>query len=264
MKEANYEQFAKDLALKAGKIIKDNFSLGMEKEMKGDQTFLTIADTRVNDLVIEEVKKAYPDHNIQGEEQSDMGRDSEYLWVCDPVDGTIMFSHGCPTFAFSLVLVKDGTSIVGVVYDPMSDRLFYAEKDKGTILNGKKTHVSDDGKLEKSALMDIEAFARAQYDLWGLCQALDDRGANALIMGSIVYSGVLVACGEFAASVFPGYTNHDIAALKVIVEEAGGKVTDLFGNEQRYDQKINGAIVSNGKIHNEIVKIVKELGIEKK
>lgn len=83
-------------------------------------------------------------------------------------------------------------------------------------------------------------------------------------VGSTNYMGTLTACGELAAIIWPGKTPWDIAALKIIIEEAGGKVTDLFGNEQRYDTNIHGCVASNGLIHNKILKIIKESGVKKK
>jgi fructose-1,6-bisphosphatase/inositol monophosphatase family enzyme len=260
----NYENFAKQLALKVGKIIRENFTLDMKKDWKLDQSVLTATDMEVNELVIKEIRKKFPDHNIQGEEKSDMGRESEYLWVLDPIDGTLCFSHGSPTFTFLLALVKDGQGILGLAYDPMLDRMFFAEKGKGAFLNDEAIKVSEIDSMEKSAVINIEAFEGAKYSVWDLCKNLDDRGANICIMMSLGYSGGLVACGEFAAAVFPNNTSHDVAALKIIVEEAGGKVTDMFGNEQRYDEPINGAIISNGRVHDEIVKTIKDLGIKDK
>lgn len=250
-----YEQFAKDLARKAGAIIKKNFSLGMKKEWKEDFSPVTATDKEINKVVIDEVAKYFPDHNVKGEEESNISNDSDYLWVCDPVDGTIPFSAGVPICTFSLALVKDGTPILGVIYDPFMDRLFFAEKGKGAFLNNKQMHVSDTDEFEK-CLINMEGFSRAKYDLHEVERSLRKQHVKLGIYCSIVYPSALVASGEFAATIFPGKTAHDFAAVKIIVEEAGGKVTDLFGNEQRYDQDINGAIASNGKIHDYLVELV--------
>ncbi len=251
-----YKKFAIDLAKEAGQIIKSNFKIGMEKGWKGIDGPVTKTDKEVNSLVIESVKKYFPDHNIRGEEESYYKKDSEYLWVCDPIDGTIPFSHGLPVFMFSLALVKNGEAIVGVLYNPMQDNLFYAEKNKGATLDGKTIQVSDRETLKDSAV-DIESWATARYYMPNLEQNIYAKDALLVHFACITYPCALVAAGEFAGAIFTGYTEWDIAAIKVIVEEAGGKVTDLFGNEQRYDRDIKGAIISNGKLHKELLGIVR-------
>lgn len=251
-----YKDFAIDLAKRAGEIMRQNFKLGMSVEYKSDKSIVTEADIAINKMVIDKVKEEFPGHDILGEEESDIQANSEYLWVCDPIDGTSPFSHGVPTCAFSLALVKNGESIVGVCYDPFLDRMVFAEKNKGATLNNIDISVSNTQKPQENGLIDICSFIRARYQLWPLYETFAKLGVRTSKLGSIVYPGMLVACGEATAAIFPHTGCHDIAALKIIVEEAGGKVTDLFGNEQRYDQAIKGAIVSNGKIHDLLVKEV--------
>ena len=250
-----YKEFAINIAKEAGDIMHKNFQLGMKKEWKADNSPVTETDIAINKLVINKVKEYFPDHDVKGEEESDLGNNSEYLWVCDPVDGTIPFSHGFPIFTFSLALVKNGRSILGVVYDPIMQNLYWAEKGKGAFLNNKPIHISNHSTINQSCIA-LENFKRAKYSLWGIERELDKQGGQVIKLCSIIYPSSRVASGEISAAIFPHTTAHDIAAIKIIVEEAGGKVTDLFGDEQRYDQDINGAIISNGKIHDLLVKEV--------
>lgn len=250
-------QFAINLAKEAGKIIKDNFILGMAKEWKEDNTPVTITDHKINKLVIDEVKKYWPAHSILAEEESQLDGDGEFVWVCDPIDGTIPFSHGVPTCVFSLALVKNGEPILGVVYDPFMDRLYFAEKGKGAYLNEKKIFVSKSAIIRNSVL-GIPNWRDATYNLYELVKDLGINHRGLIInLASIIYMSVMVANGEFIAAVFPGDKAHDAAAVKIIVEEAGGKVTDIFGNEQRYDQDTNGFLASNGIVHDELLEIIK-------
>lgn len=253
-----HKEFALDFAKRAGIIIKDNFSLGMKRDWKSDNTPVTITDISINRMLIEDTEKYFPDHDVKGEEEKSLRNNSEYLWVCDPVDGTIPFSHGIPICTFSLALVKNGEPILGVAYDPFMDRMFFAEKGKGSYLNNQAIKVSSKSTLLNS-LIGYEAFARAKYDIKELSGILEALEVKTSKFNSFIYTGVLVAAGEFVASIFPNTTAHDIASLKIIVEEAGGKVTDLFGEEQRYDQEIKGAIVSNGLVHDQLVEIVGKL-----
>ena len=255
-----YKKFAVWMAKEAGKIMKGYFSIGMERMEKEDTSPVTKADLEINSLLIKKVSELFPTHSVLGEEESKMIDGSEYVWVCDPVDGTIPYSLGLPISTFSLALVKNGEVVLGVVYDPFCDRLFYAEKGKGSFLNDKKIHVSDYATLEK-ARIEYEMWNRSKYDFQPLVNELKKYNAVLLHLASVVNPSVLVAAGEFAAVIFPHTTVHDIAAIKIIVEEAGGKVTDIFGNEQRYDQSINGAIVSNSILHNKLVDLAKKFVI---
>lgn len=250
-----YRDVAVDLARQAGEIMRQNFAIGMKKDWKDDNTPLTITDTRINTLVIETILKKFPTHGVLGEEECSKDFEkAEYIWVCDPLDGTIPFSHGYPTFAFSLALTKNGESILGVVYDPMMDRLLIAEKGKGTIMDGKKITVSKTDTFRQS-LVSTHSDSR----LGPMRTNLIAQKAWAITFNSAVYGGMLVACGEFVAEIYDYRKPWDGAALKIIVEEAGGKVTDLLGNEQRYDGPINGFIASNGVLHDKLVALATEV-----
>ncbi len=131
---------AKELALEAGKIMLSYFnSAAANPTLKSDRTIVTKADTDINDHVIKVLNEKTPTYSVWGEERSAILNDSEYTWVCDPVDGTQPFSKVIPISTFSLALVdKYGQSVVGVVYDPFQDRLYEAVVDHGAFLNGKK------------------------------------------------------------------------------------------------------------------------------
>jgi myo-inositol-1(or 4)-monophosphatase len=257
--------FAKNTALKAGEIMKHNFTLNMKKKWKEDGSPLTVTDIAINKLVIDSVRAQFPDHNVKGEEESSLENKSPYLWVCDPLDGTIAFSHGLPISIFSLALVKDGEVQLGVAYDPFMDRMFCAQKGKGSFLNDQPNQVSELGAdaLNQSAIA-YENFSRAKYDLIDTIKALTEKGVKLMQLCSIIYPTVLIASGDFVGSIFPHDTAHDAASIKIIVEEAGGRVTDLFGYEQQYNQPINGFIASNGKVHDELVKIVSATAKERR
>lgn len=249
-----YKQFMEALAKEAGEIIVSHFQK-VDKEWKENDTPLTIADTKINSLIIDKIKEKFPDHDIISEEGSDNKEKSDYVWVCDPIDGTIPFSHGVPTCVFCLALVYKGESIAGVIYDPFMDRMYFAEKGKGCLLNNKRISVNSNNEI-KRAMIGISAWATGPYIITQLYQELTDREAFVWNLHSVVYLGMLVASGELSGVLFPSDTCHDGAALKIIVEEAGGKMTDLFGNEQRYDKEIKGFIASNGILHDKLVDMV--------
>lgn len=253
-----YQKFAENLARSAGEIMKEYFAVGVAYETKADNTPLTIADQKINDLVINEISKAFPDHSINGEEGNHMVEKSEYLWVCDPIDGTKPFTLGIPVAVFSLALVKDGEVIVGVVYDPFCDRMYSASKGNGCFLNGKKIEVSKKAEFT-GMIAEQEIYRPGKYNIEHLVTELYGRDIRFMGLCAFIYPSALVAAGQIDFTLFPHTTAHDVASIKIIVEEAGGRVTDIFGNEQRYDQPINGALVSNGLIHEDLVVLSKKL-----
>lgn len=252
-----YEHFATDIAGRVGDIIRRDFSLKVAEEWKADATPVTETDIRINQLVIDSVRERFPRHSILAEEGNDFSYESEYVWVCDPLDGTIPFAHGVPTSAFSLALLRKGESILGVIYDPFLDRMYVAEKGRGAFLNRERISVSPVTELKRSVIGLIQ-WSDSKFDLSRLERGLQLEGVQVLNAGSISYMGALVSSGKFVATIFPGNKPHDTAALKVLVEEAGGKVTSLFGNEQRYDRAIKGHLVSNGLLHETLLKVIRE------
>ena len=252
-----YLDFAKEIAYDAGKIIKKYFLEDNGSSYKYDQTIVTKADTEINSMLIERVKEKYPNHRVDGEEEQ-FG-DSNYVWVCDPVDGTAMYARHIPVAVFSLALVIDGVSHVGVVYDAFTDNLYTAVKGEGAFRNGNPIHVSDIKLDDMRCVSNFDAWPEAEYNVYDAIKKLGEK-AYFVGVGSVIRACMCVANGDFNLAVFPGtkHKNCDIAAAKVIVEEAGGKVTDIFGNEQRYDQNINGAVISNGIVHEEVVNVLKE------
>jgi len=253
-----FKTFASQFALKAGEIIKKNFILGMKKEWKKDNTPVTATDLMINSMLINEIAKEFPRHSVLAEEQSNIKNVSEYVWVCDPVDGTIPFSHGIPLCTFSLALVKNGEVILGVVNDPFSERLFVAEKGKGTFLNNKAIRVSTVSSLE-NAMGDCEMFKRAKYNTAKLTDRLIMFNDRLTRLNSMIYPSVLIAAGELDFTIFSHITPWDAASVKIIVEEAGGRVTDIFGNKQRYDKDINGFVASNGVLHDKLIDLTSKL-----
>ena len=256
----NYEEyldFAKEIAYDAGKIMKKYFSEDNGANYKYDQTIVTKADIEINHILIEKVKEKYPTHSVDGEEEQ-FGQ-SEYVWVCDPVDGTAMYARHIPVAVFSLALVVDGNPKVGVVYDVFTDNLYTAIIGQGAYRNGHKISVNNIQLDDMRSVSNFDMWPEAEYNIY---DSIKELGMKTYFVGigTVIHACMCVANGDFNLAVFPGtkHKNCDIAAAKVIVEEAGGKVTDLFGNEQRYDEDINGAIISNTVVHDEVVNVIKK------
>ena len=251
-----YLKFAKDIAYKAGKIMIKYFEDNSEASYKLDQTIVTKADTEINQYLIKKVKETFPTHSVDGEEEQ-FGK-SNYVWVCDPIDGTAMYARGIPIAVFSLALVIEGVPTIGVVYDPFTDSMYSAIKGKGAYKNDKKINVNNIELTDKKSISNFDMWPKADYNLYDSIKELGKK-TYFVGVGSVIRACMCIATGDFNLAIFPGTThkNCDIAAAKVIVEASGGKVTDLFGNEQRYDRDINGAVISNGKVHDEVVAVLK-------
>jgi len=254
-----YLEFAKKLAKEAEEIALYYFGFEIENTWKGDNTPLTKADTEINDLVIKRVNESFPEHSIHGEEKSQRKEGSKYIWVCDPIDGTMPFSNGLPIFTFSLALVdqKSGLPILGVVNDPMMKNMYWAYKDGGAYRNNERISVAQNTTLHNTYLNIDGSGRNLNFSNLPLLKSASEKKCKVMKLLSVIYGGVQVANGKFVGTVFYGEYPHDVATLKIIIEEAGGKVTDLEGNERRYDKNGLGCVASNGLLHAEILEIVK-------
>ena len=261
----NYLEFAKKLAKEAEEIALQYFSFETESIWKGDDTPLTIADSEINDLVIKRINETYPRHSIYGEEKSDIKEDSKYIWVCDPIDGTMAFSIGLPIFVFSLALVEESTGqpILGLINDPVMKNMYWAYKGSGAYRNGKKISVSKDTNFENTTYSLTGASGKdVGFSNLPFHTLMGEKKSRVMKFPSFIYGAIQVANGKFIGGAFYGKNGHDVASLKIITEEAGGKVTDLNGEERRYDQDGIGCLVSNGILHNELLHIVQSGKLE--
>lgn len=261
--EQEYLKFAKEVAIYAGKIMMENYQDSIDLNYKEDKTVVTLVDKKINHYLIEQVKKKYPTHSVNGEEEN-YQNDTDYIWVCDPLDGTGSYVNHIPVFVFSLALVYKGEPIVGVVYNPTEDKMYTAIKGKGAYCNNHKIHVNSKKLGDLGYKTNVEIFNNSIIDEVSLIKELKSISKISSI-GSVARSSMAIASGDFSCDIFPGteHGNCDIAASSLIIKEAGGKVTNFYGKEDKYDRSIKGAILSNGISHNQILEIVKKYLIKK-
>lgn len=246
---------AKDIAYKAGVIMRQYFDADQARTIKEDGTPLTIADTTINSMVIAELQRQFPEDGVIGEEESTVEYGIGRRWICDPIDGTKAFTWGVPTAMFSLALVVDGVPQVGVCYEPMLDKMYWATEGGGAYRNGTKLTVNQED-LETGILGTISSSYRIRCAAPYMQKILDRRIQTA------VFSGAVAKCIRVAEGRFVGYIEelanpHDVAASHIITEEAGGMITTLDGSRLDYKRPFQGVIVSNGKTHKQLVDIVK-------
>ena len=254
---AEYLQFAERLARQAGEMM-HGAQGSLEVTMKADHSPVTKVDREVNEMVISEVQEVYPAHGVLGEEASHNDQ-AEELWVCDPIDGTVAFMVHMPVSAFSIALVRHGEPIVAVIYNPWIDALYSAVKGEGASRNGQTIHVSTRGRQKEERILLAGKGSNAYRGLLSGPEAQRElRTQNWYILhcSGLAFRGCLVAEGALDATVYNYVGAHDVAALQLIVSEAGGRVTNIQGNPQRYDGPIKGALISNGIVHDRLQSLV--------
>lgn len=251
-------KFAKKMCRHAKKIFFKYFDTENNGgHYKVDNTIVTKADTEINEYLIKQVKKHFPDCSVDGEEV-DYGK-SKKVWICDPVDGTAMYARHIQNAVFSLALVEDGVPTFGCILDPFVDKMYYAFKGEGAFINGKPTRVNEVGWEYMKTIGQVDVWPYMDWDIVPCLKHLWKK-SYPISIGSVAHACALVASGALAYCLFPAtYEKHvDVAAAKIIVEEAGGIVTDFDGNDQRYDTHINGVIMTNKVLNKDILDIVKK------
>lgn len=253
-----YLEFAKEIALYAGKVMMEFYNDDIDLNYKEDKTVVTYVDKTINSYLIEKVKEKYSSHSVNGEEENYDGG-SEYTWVCDPLDGTGMYVNHIPVFVFSLALVHNGNPIVGVVYNANEEKMYSSIKGEGAYCNDNRIFVNKKRLGDLGYKTNVEIFNNDIIDEVSLINELKNSSKISSI-GSVARSCMAIATGDFSCDIFPGtkHGNCDLAASYLIVTEAGGKVTNLYGEEQRYDTDIKGAIVTNGISHDQILEVVEK------
>lgn len=249
--------FAQSLAQEAGVIMKRYFQASdIGIQLKEDDSPVTVADHSINNLVIEKVRTHYPTHGVIGEEGS-YESDRDWVWVVDPVDGTSPFSLGIPISTFCLALVHKGAVQLSVVFDPFQDRLFTAQKGKGAFLNGVAVHVSNTNTFKGQYVMTFRSLAKSNHTgMNRMFDALQKSGAKVYMFASFSYAAMLVAEGRLVASCMVYGSPWDAAAASLIVQEAGGQVTDMAGQSRDFSTWGEGLIMTNGAVHSEIISLI--------
>ncbi len=250
---------AKKIARQAGEIMLKYFSDDLVIERKKDDSPVTQADIEINHLVIEELEKQFDD-GIVGEEESTAEYGMGRRWICDPIDGTRAFSWGLPTAMFSLGLAIDGVPTVGVAYDPFLDLLYEATQGGESLCNGKPIHVSSTEIVGASIAVSgsPEKLLKGPSQT-ALLTRLVEKKARIVGFSGSVYRACLVARGRLAGYVEKNINTHDLAAVEVILKNAGGRITDFEGRQLDYSRAFKGAVISNAIVHADLLECVEGL-----
>lgn len=255
---SSFLEAAIEIAQEAGAVLARYFERRVSYEYKRPYDLITEADRASETLVVERLRARFPHHAIVAEETGAHAGTSEYRWYVDPLDGTTNFAHGFPVFNVTLALERAGELIVGVIYDPTRHELFTAERGAGAYLNHHRIRVSRVGKLK-------EALFATGFPTWRRHRDVNVHFFHQVAMlshgvrraGSAALDLAYVACGRLDGFWEFGLNPWDMAAGVLMVEEAGGRVTDLKGRPFRLDAP--HILVTNGLIHEETLELMGEI-----
>jgi len=264
---ATWTTGAAEIAREAGARLREFFAQGVATEYKGDVDLVTVADRTVEKLIKTRLGEMFPDHGIYGEEGTREGLDRELRWYVDPLDGTTNFAHGFPQFCVSMGLEQrragmkadeDGTLVAAVIYDPMRDELFLAERGKGATVNGKTIAVSKNATLAEALVATgFPSRKRHQNPNIHFYHEITLRSHGVRRAGSAALDLAYVAAGRLDGFWEFNLNPWDTAAGILLVEEAGGRVSNFAGGTFRLNSE--ETLVSNGLIHDELVRIFEDL-----
>jgi histidinol-phosphatase len=249
MERSRFLQVALDAAAAAAEVIRHYYRDDVEVSLKADRTPVTRADVESEEVIRSSIAHAFPDHGFYGEETGRHGVDAEYLWLVDPIDGTRSFVRGYPFFSTQIALMHRGEIIVGVSSAPAFGELAWAERGQGAFLDGHRCHASRVQHLEDAAVSSGNLRTLASGPRWGGWAEVVRRVARIRGYGDF-YHYHLLAAGRIDGIVESDVNILDIAALSLIVEEAGGIFTDLDG--RRVGLETTSVLAGNRFIYPEV------------
>lgn len=242
-----------EIAREAGVLLMDYFERRVKVEYKGEVDLVTEADRKSEALILDRIRARWPGHDITAEESGRRDSGSQYRWYIDPLDGTTNFAHGFPVFCISLALDFEGKRVAGVVYDPTRDELFAAEQGSGAYLNERRIHVSKvDNLAECLVATGFPSHKRHKNPNIFFYHQITLRTHGVRRAGSAALDLCSVACGRFDGFWEFNLNSWDTAAGVLIVEEAGGRVTDMSGGAFKLDSR--ETLASNGLMHEALVR----------
>ncbi len=249
------KQTAIKAAKEAGKILVANFSRIKKIKKKAPGDYVTNIDLMAEKKIINIIKKRFPSHSILSEEVGFIDNKSDFIWYIDPLDGTHNYIHNFPLFGVSIAVAHKGELQAGVIYLPMLKELYVAQRGKGAFLNGKKIKVSE--RLIQHSMVGFGAVLRRKNEeKLAILKKLAGNILDIRIFGVAVYTATLVAKGNLDAHVAVTSLPWDIAAGALIIQEAGGRITEVDGSP--FSLESDNFVSSNGLVHKDILKIINQ------
>lgn len=242
-----------DAAKKAGELAHKYYKSQPKIRYKADKTPVTRADLEAEKLIRRIIGRNFPNHAIVGEEFGKHDTNSKYQWVIDPIDGTRYFAHHFPYWGVLLALLENGQPIIGIANLPEMSMFAIAQKGKGAFINDEKIHVSKEKNLQNASAVNGSIKYFQQKNILNNLVELYKKAQGAHLGLGSIYAYILVASGEMEINVDPVSEIYDIAAPKLIIEEAGGKFTDFNGTDSLYSGSF---VATNGLLHEQVLKLL--------
>jgi len=254
-----FERVAHAAAARAGALLRARYRDRQEVSFKSEVDLVTAADRDAERLIVDCIRAAFPEHGIVAEESAPFPGSDPHRWYIDPLDGTTNFAHAYPHFAVSIALADGDELLLGLVHDPMRGETFAAVRGGGARLNGTPIAVSDTGRLEHALLGTGFPYDRRQHTAFYLAFLAEGmrRAQGVRRAGSAALDLCYVACGRLDAFWEWKLQPWDTAAGRLIVEEAGGRVTDLTGGALDLDAP--SLVATNGHIHSAVLDVLREV-----
>ncbi|MDR1418482.1 MAG: inositol monophosphatase [Endomicrobium sp.] len=257
MKFSSFTNTALAAAKKGGEVLLKHYNGELNVEYKGEIDPVTQADKESQKAMIKIIKDIFPEHGVLAEEDGVSELDNDYCWIIDPLDGTVNFLHGLPIFAISIGLKYKKEIITGVVYSPILNEIFIAERGKGAWLNGKKVKVSQIKENIRSLGVTGVPYSLRENKILKNFENITVKVQGVRRLGSAALDLAYVACGRFEFFWEQGLKAWDIAAGILLVKEAGGMISDYYGKKDCLFENTMLA-ANNLKIHEEILKVVND------
>jgi myo-inositol-1(or 4)-monophosphatase len=251
----NIKKVAIQAIQEAGAVLRKLYNKEAKFEMKNKHDILTVADLESEKIIINKIKKYFHDHSILSEEKGEEKNNSEFLWIIDPLDGTINFSRNIDEFCISIAVEQNGQLILGLIFEPLKNNLYLAEKDMGAFLNGKRISVSCENEAINSILAtDNSSKIETRQKNYSILSNICADVRHIRILGSGALHLAKIASGKIDSYYKTKFNYWDYAAGILLIQEAGGIVTDFQGN--KINKLSKDIIASNKELNAEITQLL--------
>src|SRR3989344_340677 len=252
------KKIAEEAAKEAGSMLMEHFGTDIKKTAKAKSDLVTEVYIQSEKIIIDAIKKNFPEHSILSEEAGNISGEEQYTWVIDPIDGTINYSYGAAPFRVAICLLEDKKPILSVIYNHIKGHLYIAEKGKGATMNGKSILVSNNADLKNAIVMThLSSKKEARGRTIAVLDDIFSESMHMRMFGSSIAAMTYIATGKFDVFFSVQTKPWDIVSGALLIEEAGGKVTDIQGGEISLDS--NSVLATNGKVHGHMLELLKNI-----
>lgn len=252
------KKIAIDAAREAGIVLNESFQKTKTMSLKGKGDIVTDIDVQVEKIILDAIKSSFPDHNILSEEAGTIGGNSPYTWVVDPIDGTTNYYYGMNPYRVGICLLENKKPILNVLYNPTKNEMYMAQIGGGAFINDKRIMVNNNSDLKNSVVMfHLSSKKEPRIKTLSILENIADGVMHMRMYGSSLAQMSYVAAGKFDVYFNISQKPWDILPASLLIQEAGGRVTDIKGGEITSDS--TSVVATNGKVHDQILKLLENV-----